>query len=460
MTNKNFRLALLFLGLLINIQIFASTIVTSVADRKGIKDKLILDFINLRFGMFIHFNMGTYHQEQWAYPFHDPKSFKPTDIDCKQWAKAAKSAGMQYAVFTTKHHDGFSLWDTKVTNYDIATSDYKADIVKQYVDAFREAGIVVGLYFSVWDRHHGVEHGNINDENIAFTKQQLTELLTNYGEVRCLVIDGWGSKWGNGPDFVELPFAILADHVHSIQPNCLVINHSCKTDLSVTQLVHYEATHGQHCPYDNTIPSQQGPTLQSTWFWEPGYEKQELKSVESVVKELNFANTHYSNYLLNAAPNNRGLMDDNVVRRLAEIGKAVKLPAPLAKLPEIQKVHRNVKATSSGFSGEGFNPENSIDCDLFTRWKPIPNSSEPWVQLDFGKPEVFNKVVCGEFKSGIDAFRIEAMIDGDWKEIARGNEMTHNFEAQFADTKAQYFRIVLEKYRPSALLAEITFVKY
>ena len=110
------------------------------------KDKeAVVDFLDLRFGMFIHYNMGTYHQEQWAYPFHDPKSFKPTQIDCAQWAAAAKSAGMKYAVFTTKHHDGFSLWNTSVSGYDIASSDYKEDIVRKYVDAFRAEGLKVGL---------------------------------------------------------------------------------------------------------------------------------------------------------------------------------------------------------------------------------------------------------------------------------------------------------------------------
>ena len=110
----------------------------------GSQDETILNFLNLKFGMFIHYNMGTYTSEQWAYPFHDPKEFKPSQLNCDQWAEAARSAGMRYAVFTTKHHDGFCLWNTKVTNYDIASAEdaYKnRDIVKEYVDAFRKAGL-------------------------------------------------------------------------------------------------------------------------------------------------------------------------------------------------------------------------------------------------------------------------------------------------------------------------------
>ncbi|WP_198931752.1 alpha-L-fucosidase [Labilibacter marinus] len=423
----------------------------------------VLDFLNLKFGMFIHYNTGTYHAEQWAYPFHDPKDFKPSALDCNQWASAAKSAGMQYAVFTTKHHDGFCLWDTKVSNYDIASAEkeYKnMDIVKEYVDAFRKADITVGLYFSVWDRHHGIQHGNINEENIAFTKQQLSELLTNYGEIACIVIDGWGSKWGNGPDFKELPYATLADHIHSIQPNCLVINHSCRTDLSLTQLAHYEATHGQHCPFDNTVPSQQGPTIQPAWFWEKHFANLELKSVEDVKKELNFANTHYANYLLNAAPNDKGLMDDNVIERLKEIGKAITLSEPLTELPKVESVHKGVKAKASSYNGKEFAPTNVIDANLFTRWQYKEGDKEPWLELDFGSPQTFNKVICGEFRKGIEAFKIEALVDGKWVLLTEGKQMTFNYNRSFPDVTARKYKLTILKASQLPKVAELTFVKY
>jgi alpha-L-fucosidase len=426
-------------------------------------DDTILNFLNLKFGMFIHYNMGTYQAEQWAYPFHDPKDFKPSQLDCNQWAQAAKSAGMQYAVFTTKHHDGFSLWDTKVSNYDIASAHKKyknLDIVKEYTDAFRNAGIKVGLYFSVWDRHHGMEHGNINQENISFTKEQLTELLTNYGEINCIVIDGWGSKWGNGPDFEELPYETLEAHIHSIQPNCLVINHSCRPDLKYTQIVHYEATHGQHCPYDNTIPSQQGPTLQSTWFWEKGYENQELKSVDEVVKELNFANSHYSNYLLNAAPNEKGLMDENVLERLKQIGDATMLSAPLKKLPEIKPVHQGVSVMASSSSGKEFGANHIIDADLFTRWQYAQDDNERWIELDFKSPKTFNRVICGEYKRAVQEFKIEAFINGEWKLLVKGGNIRNNFNASFETITAQKYRLTILKASRLPYIAELTFVKY
>ncbi len=428
--------------------------------------KVVLDFLNLKFGMFIHYNMGTYHAEQWAYPFHDPKDFKPSELDCNQWAAAAKSAGMRYGVFTTKHHDGFSLWNTKVSNYDIASAEkpYKnIDVVKEYVDAFRKAGLTVGLYYSVWDRHHGVEHGNINKENIEFTKAQLTELLTNYGEINCIVIDGWGSRWGKGPDFEELPYHVLANHIHSIQPNCLVINHSCRADLDYTQVVHYEATHGQHIPYDNTFPSQQGPVIQPTWFWEKGYEHLELKPVQEIVKELSYTNQYYSNYLLNAAPNDKGLMDDNVVSRLAEVGKAIQLSATRTSLPKVESPHKNVAIkASSTLSKEGFSPRNVLDLNLFTSWKAVKEDKEPWIELDFGQKETFNHFsMHGGYKKSIQKYVIEAYIKRKWVTLFTGGPAVFNSKGSFTSVQAQKYRLrVLEKKDIPSEIVELTFVKY
>lgn len=422
--------------------------------------KIIIDFLNLRFGMFIHYNMGTYHQEQWAYPFHDPKSFKPLRLNCRQWAQGAKFAGMKYAVLTAKHHDGFCLWDTDVSGYDIANSEYKnLDIVKEYSDAFRAEGLKIGLYFSVMDWHHGIDKGRITPESITFMKKQLTELLTNYGEIICIVIDGWGSKWG-GPTFEELPFSILADHIHKIQPRCLVINHSCNTSLAQSQIIHYEATHGQHCPYDNTIPSQQGPTLQSAWFWEPGFETEKLKSVSDVNDELHFANNHYTNYLLNVAPNRDGLLDDNVMKRLREIGTFVSVSTTrVTSLPTPQAVNKNVRVKASS-QKEGYDAKYVIDANLHTNWMFLSSDKARWIELDYGKPETFNKVICGEFYSNVKKFMIEAYINNSWEEIVTGGGMGVNFHHSFADVTSQKYRLTILDCDETPLISEITFVRY
>ena len=135
-------------------------------------------FIDLRFGMFIHYNIPTYVNQDWPDPDTSPSVFNPTKLDCNQWAKAAKSAGMTYGCLTTKHHSGFCIWDTKTTDYNVMNSPLKKDVVKEYAESFRANGLKVMLYYSILDTHHKLRPGFIEKKHIEMIKAQLTELLT------------------------------------------------------------------------------------------------------------------------------------------------------------------------------------------------------------------------------------------------------------------------------------------
>src|ERR1700757_3488757 len=133
-------------------------------------------FVGLRFGMFIHLNIPTYMNQDWADPEALPSIFNPTKLDCDQWAKAAKSANMSYGCLTTKHHSGFCIWDTKTTDYNVMHSPYKKDVVAAYAEAFRAQGLKVCLYYSILDTHHKLRPGFITHRHIDMIKAQLTEL--------------------------------------------------------------------------------------------------------------------------------------------------------------------------------------------------------------------------------------------------------------------------------------------
>jgi alpha-L-fucosidase len=290
-------------------------------------EPLRADFLKLRFGMFIHFNMGTFHEKEWVDPGRDPSSFHPAKLDCVQWADAARSAGMKYAVLTTKHHDGFCLWDSQTTTYDVAASPLKGrDIVREYCDAFRQRGIEPHFYFSIWDRQIGIE-GDITAEELGIIKTQLSELLTRYGRIGSLTFDGWGNC---GTNWTRADRDAIYNHVKTLQPHILVTDHyqlRRKLPLAeVYQIVdffHYEEPFGEWAPEGNTYASQQGPTIQSAWFWKLGFPKESLMPVREIVGgHLDVLEKRRCNFLLNCAPNRDGLMDDNVVRRLAEVGAA------------------------------------------------------------------------------------------------------------------------------------------
>lgn len=293
-------------------------------------EKLRKDFLKLKFGMFIHFNMGTFHEKEWVDPGQDPKSFNPAILDCGQWADAAKSAGMKYAVLTTKHHDGFCLWDSKTTTYDVASSALSGrDIVREYCDAFRSRGVEPHFYFSIWDRQLGIEK-DISPEEIEIIKTQLKELLTNYGKIGSITFDGWGNC---GTAWKQAQRDEIYTFIKAIQPQILITDHyQLRRGLPHDEVYknldffHYEEPwNDEWAPPENKYTAQQGPCIQSQWFWKKKFPLEKLMSVDNIVnRHLAILKKRNCNFLLNCAPNPNGLMDENVVKRLAEVGEVYK----------------------------------------------------------------------------------------------------------------------------------------
>lgn len=165
---------------------------------------------------FIHFGMNTFTNQEWGDGTENPELFNPTELDCEQWMSVLKEAGFTAAILTVKHHDGFCLWPSKYTGHSVKYSPYrdgKGDIVKEFVGACRKYGIKPGVYLSPWDRNHpqwGTEEYN------TYYANQLTELMTQYGEIYECWWDGAGSKeakydWGG-----------WAGIVRKYQPNCVI----------------------------------------------------------------------------------------------------------------------------------------------------------------------------------------------------------------------------------------------
>ena len=115
-----------------------------------------IEWADAEFGMFCHFGMNTFVNKEWSDGSFSPKRFKPTNLDCEQWVNVAKAAGINYMILTTKHHDGFCLWQTKTTEYSVKNSPWKngkGDVVAEFVAACRKHQMKFGFYLSPWDRH-------------------------------------------------------------------------------------------------------------------------------------------------------------------------------------------------------------------------------------------------------------------------------------------------------------------
>jgi len=421
-------------------------------------------FLDLRFGMFIHLNLATFEEREWGDPTLSPKLFDPKHLDTEQWARAAKSAHMGYACLTTKHHDGFCLWPTRTGSANVMQSSYPHDIVRRYVDSFRKAGLKVCLYFSILDLRQDIRARTVTPEKIALIKAQITELLTNYGPLTALILDGWNASWSR-ISYAELPYREIYDLVKSLQPDCLLTDHNAGsypgTALYYTDIKQYEQHAGQKIPSDSPVPSQSGTTLQSDWFWKKAYPTSELASAKTIVEEwLKPFNNNHCNLILNVAPNRDGRFDDNAVARLAEIGKLWKNEGPAAKIGRSVTITTPDLAAGkpawASASDEAVGPDQAFDDNFRTYWLADRGKNEGWIEVRFDAPVSFNTVSIVEPRhdedygdtSRIASYKVEVERDGAWVEVVSGTKPAHYQFHEVARTTAKRVRLSVAGRQP------------
>ncbi len=195
------------------------------------KDQLALQ--DMEMYAFIHYALNTYTDQEWGYGNEDLKLFNPQHLDCRQWARTCKNAGMKGIIFTAKHHCGFCMWPSAYTDYSVKNTPWKngqGDVVRELADACKEYGLKFAVYLSPWDRNHP-EYGR--EAYVTYFRNQLRELLTNYGEVFEVWFDGanGGNGWYGGADEVRtidrLTYYKWGDTykmIRELQPHCVIWN--------------------------------------------------------------------------------------------------------------------------------------------------------------------------------------------------------------------------------------------
>jgi len=293
------------------------------------------DFMTWRFGMFIHFNLGTFADLDWAGGYEDPALFNPSKLDCGQWADAAKEAGMTYLVLTAKHTEGIALYPSAWTTHDITMfrkfRGGKGDIVREFVDACRARGLKVGLYYCFPGDYSDEAHRNAPPPGLpnlhglppeaagdyaGFIKKQLAELLTRYGPIDLLWIDAYDNKYTGGrwPE-------ILA-YIRSLQPRCIVLGNNAQNLNDSDVLSNEFPWKGGLPPAGNVLPAEVCDTIQTgaRWFWREVRQPSDLQAAEAIVARLRTCNQRNANYLLDVPPDRDGLISGPQLQRLREIG--------------------------------------------------------------------------------------------------------------------------------------------
>lgn len=293
------------------------------------------DFMKWRFGMFLHFNIGTFADRDWASGYEDPALFNPAKLDCGQWADVAKSAGMTYMVLTVKHTEGIALYDSAFTTHDVTLFKNfrggRGDVVREFVDACRSRGLKVGLYYCFPGDYSDEAHHNAPPPNmpnlhglpieaagdyVGFMKHQLGEMLTRYGPIDLLWIDQYANKY-TGDRWPE-----IQAYVRELQPRCILLANNAQ-NLKDSDVIGYEFPwRGELPPAGNTLPSEVCDVIQTgqRWFWTPVKQPSGLQSAEQILKTLTACTERNANYLLDVPPDRDGLISGPHLERLREVG--------------------------------------------------------------------------------------------------------------------------------------------
>lgn len=311
-------------------------------------------FQQARFGMFIHWGLssvlgdGEWVMQNENIPVKDytklQRAFNPVDFNAKTWVSIAKGAGMKYITLITRHHDGFSNFDTKQSTWSIMNTPYKRDIVKELADECHKQGIKICFYYSLLDWYRddypyetgktGKGTGRTKKSNyasyLAFMKSQLTELLTNYGEVSTIWFDGHWDQLDNDHDKtlqskIDWKYEEIYSLIHQLQPQCLIGNNHHLSPIPGEDFQMFE----RDLPGENkgglsgqaisTLPLETCETLNGAWGF--NIKDNNYKSPKQLVDYLVRAAGYGANFLLNVGPMPNGEIQPEFVERLAKVGE-------------------------------------------------------------------------------------------------------------------------------------------
>lgn len=409
----------------------------------------------LRFYAFLHFGMNTFLDKEWSDGKASPAMFCPTQLDTDQWVRALRNAGMRGAILTAKHHDGFCLWPSRLTDYTIASSPYlegKGDIVGELARSCAKYGLKFGVYLSPWDRHDPRYGTPAYDD---FYVGQLTELLTNYGEIFTVWLDGACGTYLDGKPKQAYDFARYYETIRRLQPDCVISNcgpdvrwlgnesgitrrsewnvvprfsfdlqtieknsqqedsdafRKKGADIAFSDLGSRKALEG----HDELIwyPAEADVSIRPGWF----YHQKEDGRVRTIDQLLHL---YYSTVggntllLLNVPPDQRGLVHEKDAARLAELGR--RISSAFAR----QVLFERITAPAPK---EGFPLKNCLRPDGGC-YSPAKEAERYTFLLDFRQEALVDKMLLREdtrYSQRVDAFEIEAMVGGRWKQVYSG----------------------------------------
>ena len=404
---------------------------------------------------FLHFGINTFTGREWGDGKEDPALFNPVSLDCEQWVRALKAGGFKMAILTAKHHDGFCLWPTKTTRHSVASSPWKegkGDVVRELRDACRKYGLKFGVYLSPWDRN--AECYGQGEAYNQFFIEQLTELLTNYGEVHEVWFDGANGEGPNGKK-QEYDWEAVEQTIRRLQPKAVTAimgddvrwvgnekGIGRETEWSATVLAPGIYTRAeeqnQRLGVSSTAqdlggrkvlvdakelfwyPSEVDVSIRPGWFYHTDQDNQ-VKSLAHLA-DIYFQSVGYNSVLLlNIPPDKNGLIHETDARRLEELATYLRHTFDDNYL---KKGNARWMARSGDFK-EFQVKKNALVNTLL-------------IQEDIAKGQ------------RIERFLLEGCVEGNWQKLAEGTTVGYKRLVRFAACQPDSIRLTVLSARDEA----------
>jgi len=399
--------------------------------------------------MFIHFTVNAFTDLEWGEGTEDPAVFDPTELDTRQWVRVAKETGFKLIILTAKHHDGFCLWPSKYTDHSVAASPWrggKGDVVRELADACREEDIKLGIYLSPWDRHEPT-YGDSPRYNEHF-KDQLRELLTQYGPIAEVWFDGACGEGPNGKR-QEYDWPGFYSVVRECQPHALIA--ICGPDIRwvgnesgvarETEWSPQEPSPVQHPGVGGKVwwPAECDVSIRPGWFYH-ARDDESVRSVESLMDIYFKSVGRNSVLLLNVPPDRRGLFHENDVSRLREFDEA-----------RARTFRRNLatgKAATADSIAGGSSAGNAVDAGPGTCWAAASPHGPARLEVDLGRPTTFNIAEAQETIADgqrVQEYLLEGWDGSGWREIVRGTTIGRKKLDRFEPVTYSKVRLTIVK---------------
>lgn len=447
----------------------------------------------MEFIAFAHFGINTFTNREWGEGNEDPKLFNPTNFDARKWVRVLKDAGIKMLILTAKHHDGFCLWPSKYTEHSVKNSPWKngkGDVVREVSNACKEFGLKFGIYLSPWDRNNP-DYGDSPKYNEYF-KNQLRELLTNYGKITEVWFDGACGEGPNGKKQVY-DFQSYYKIVRELQPNAVIFGMApdlrwvgtesgygretewsvIPTDLSkltgqnifasknpIDEIYQPKDVMGEDIGSREKIlkanglfwyPAETDVSIRPGWFYH-SKEDSLIKSPEKLV-DIYFGSVGRNGVLLlNIPPDKRGLITDFDIAALKGMKKI---------LDKTFKVNfaANAKIKSS-------NMKKTFDASLIggnTYWTTTNNIDSSEVEFILPSKKTFDVAMLQEeIRVGqrIEKFHLEYWTGKEWKKLIEGTTVGYKRLLKFDAVKTNRVKLVIEKSRLTPTIANFGLYKF